>query len=163
MSEIERSIAVLYRRKGKEVLTEKEFVFSASMDLRWFSPKDAQKLLDAGLAGGLLKRVDGNLLPTFDYGKIDVPIDYRPDTKLLKNASVRRKGDLFSEMVDTISRSRSVPKREIVSKVNKKQERMGIDIEPAVLLVAYDYGLDVGGSYLERATNEVLNRDSQRG
>lgn len=163
MSEIERSIAVLYRRKGKEVLTEKEFVFSASMDLRWFSPKDAQKLLDAGLAGGFLKRVDGNLLPTFDFGRIDVPIDYRPDTKLLKDAAVKRNRDLFSEMVETISRSRSVPKREIVSRVNKKQEKMGIDIEPAVLLVAFDYGLDVGGSYLERATNEVLNRDLQRG
>ena len=163
MSEIERSIAVLYRRKGKEVLTEKEFVFSASMDLRWFSPKDAQKLLDAGLAGGFLKRVDGNLLPTFDFGRIDVPIDYRPDTKLLKDAAVKRNRDLFSEMVETISRSRSVPKREIVSRVNKKQEKMGIDIEPAVLRVAFDYGLDVGGSYLERATNEVLNRDLQRG
>jgi hypothetical protein len=163
MSEIERSIAVLYRRKGKEVLTEKEFVFSASMDLRWFSPKDAQKLLDAGLAGGLLKKVDGNLLPTFDFGRIDVPIDYKPNTKMLNDATVRPARDLFSEMVDTISRSRSVPKREVVSRVNKKQERMGIDIEPAVLLVAYDYGLDVGGSYLERATNEVLNRDTQSG
>ncbi|UCE91610.1 MAG: DUF2240 family protein [Methanobacteriota archaeon] len=163
MSEIERSIAVLYRRKGKEVLTEKEFVFSASMDLRWFSPKDAQKLMDAGLAGGLLKKVDGNLLPTFDFGRIDVPIDYRPDTRLLRDATVIRTRDLFSEMVDTISRSRSVPKREVVSRVNKKQEKMGIDIEPAVLLVAYDYGLDVGGSYLERATNEVLNRDTQGG
>lgn len=163
MSEIERSIAVLYRRKGKEVLTEKEFVFSASMDMRWFSPKDAQKLLDAGLAGGLLKKVDGNLLPTFDFGRIDVPIDYKPNTKMLNDATVRRARDLFSEMVDTISRSRSVPKREVVSRVNKKQEKMGIDIEPAVLLVAYDYGLDVGGSYLERATNEVLNRDAQSG
>ena len=101
---------MLYRRKGKEVLTEKEFVFSASMDLRWFSPKDAQKLLDAGLAGGVLKRVDGNLLPTFDFGRIDVPIDYRPDAKLLKDATATsRAKDLFSEMVDTISRSRSVP------------------------------------------------------
>ena len=164
MSEIERSIAVSYKRKGKEVLTEKEFVFSASMDLRWFSPKDAQKLLDAGLAGGFLKRVDGNLLPTFDFGRIDVPIDYRPDAKLLKNATAgSRPRDLFSEMVDTISRSRSVPKREVVSRVNKKQEKMGIDIEPAVLLVAYDYGLDVGGSYLERAANEVLNRDTRSG
>lgn len=164
MSEIERSIAVLYRRKGKEVLTEKEFVFSASMDLRWFSPKDAQKLLDAGLAGGLLKRVDGNLLPTFDFGRIDVPIDYRPDSKMLKNATIAtRSKDLFSEMVDTISRSRSVPKREVVSRVNKKQEKLGIDIEPAVLLVAYDYGLDVGGSYLERAANDVLSRDARGG
>lgn len=163
MSEVERSIAVLFRRKGKEVLTEKEFVFSASMDLRWFSPKDAQKLLDAGLTTGLLKRVDGNLLPTFDFSNIDVPIDYKPTVESLKAAQVKRSRDLFSEIVETISRSMSVSKREIVSKVNKKQELMGIDIEPAALLVAGDYGVDVDNAFIERAASEVLSRGSHHG
>jgi hypothetical protein len=159
MSEVERSIAVLFRRKGKEVLTEKEFVFSASMDLRWFSPKDAQKLLDAGLTAGFLKRIDGNLLPTFDFSKVNVPIDYKPSSDLLKETVKKRSRDLFSEIVETISKSMSVPKREIVSRVNKKQEMMGIDIEPAALLVACDYGVDVDGAFIERATSEVLSRE----
>lgn len=159
MSELQRSIAVLFRRKGKEVLTEREFVFSASMDLRWFSPKEAQKMMDAGLAGGHLRKVDGNLLPTFEFGEIDVPIDYRPAPEMLKEAPRKRPRDLFSEIIDTISRSKSVSKREVVSKVNKKQEMLGIDVEPAALLVACDYGIDVDGAYIERAASEVLNRE----
>jgi hypothetical protein len=158
MNEVQRSIAVLFRRKGKEVLTEKEFVFSASMDLRWFSPKDAQRLLDAGLTAGHLKRIEGNLLPTFDFGKLDVPIDYKPTPDILQEATKKRSRDLFSEIVETISKSMSVPKREVVSRVNKKQELMGIDIEPAALLVACDYGVSVDDAFIERAQSEVLSR-----
>ena len=159
MSELQRSIAILFRRKGKEVLTEREFVFSASMDLRWFSPKEAQKMLDAGVAGGYLRKVDGNLLPTFDFGEIEVPIDYRPEPGMLKETSRKPSRDLFSEIIDTISRSKSVSKREVVSRVNKKQEMLGIDVEPAALLVACDYGIDVDGKFIERATSEVLSRE----
>ena len=159
MSELQRSIAVLFRRKGKEVLTEREFVFSASMDLRWFSPKEAQKMLDAGVAGGYIRKVDGNLLPTFDFEDIDVPIDYKPTSEMLKEAPSRRSKDLFSEIIETIARSRSVSKREVVSKVNRKQEMLGIDVEPAALLVACDYGISVDDAYIERATSEVLNRE----
>jgi hypothetical protein len=163
MSEVQRSIAVLFRRKGKEVLTEKEFVFSASMDLRWFSPKDAQRLLDAGLTGGHLKKVEGNLLPTFDFSMIDVPIDYKPTVEMLKETTKKRSRDFFSEIVETISKSMSVPKREIVSRVNKKQEVMGIDIEPAALLVACDYGVDFDSAFIERAASEVLSRECHHG
>ena len=159
MSELQRSIAVLFRRKGKEALTEREFVFSASMDLRWFSPKEAQRMMDAGVAGGYLRKVDGNLLPTFDFGDIDIPIDYRPTPEMLKEAPGRRPKDLFSEIIETIARSRSVSKREVVSRVNKKQELMGIDVEPAALLVACDYGVNVDDAYIERAASEVLSRE----
>ncbi len=159
MTELEKSVAVLFRRKGKELLTEREFVFSASMDLRWFSPKDAQKLLDAALTGGYLRKKDGNLLPTFDCDKVDVPLDYRPTKGVLEVKKPSRSVDLFSEIVESIVKTRSVPKREVVSKVNRKQEVLGIDVEPAALLVACDYGMPVDGSYIERAASEVLSRD----
>ena len=159
---MEKSIAVLFKRKGKEFLTEKEFVFSASMDMRWFSPKEAQKMLDAGIEGGLLKKTNGNVLPTFDFHDVSVPIDYKPTPEVLKTTA-RRSKDLFSELVETISKSKSISKREVVSRVNKKQEMMGIDIEPAALLVACDYGLSVDNDYIERAANEVLGREFHPG
>jgi hypothetical protein len=159
MTELEKSIAVLFRRKGKDLLTEREFVFSASMDLRWFSPKDAQRLLDAALTGGYLQKKNGSLLPTFDCDKVEVPLDYRPTKNVLDVKKTAGSKDLFSEIVEDIVRSRSVPKREVVSKVNRKQEVLGIDVEPAALLVACDYGMPVDGSYIERAASEILSRD----
>jgi hypothetical protein len=160
MSELKNSIALLYRRKGKESLTEREFVFSASMETRWFSPKDAQRLLDIGLSGGLLQKNNGNIMPTFDLRTVEVPLDYKPSKDLFDEAP-KKKMDLFSEIVEKIVRTKSVPKREVVSKVNKKQEQLGIDVEPAALLVASDYGLSLESQFIERATSEILSRDFQ--
>lgn len=161
MSELQKSIAVLYKSKGKEELSEKEFVFSASMDLRWFSPKEAQKLMEAGLTGGYLERKNGRLIPTFDFSGVIVPVDYRPPKEALDEAA-KKSTDLFTEIVETIVRTRSVPKREVVSKVNREQEMLGIDIEPAALLVASSYGIHMDSAYLQRAESAVLGRDSGR-
>jgi hypothetical protein len=158
MTDLERSIALLFRRKGKNFLTEKEFVFSASMDLRWFSPKDAQKLLDIGISGGYLQKKNGNVVPTFDTTSIEVPLDYKPSREIFEQLP-KKNQDFFSEVVEKIGRTKSVPKREVVSKVNRKQELLGIDVEPAALLVASDYGLSVENSFIERATSEILHRD----
>jgi hypothetical protein len=158
MSELQRSIALLYRRKGKDFLTEKEFVFSASMDLRWFSPKDAQKLLDLGVSGGYLEKKNGNIVPTFDTSVVEVPLDYHPGKEIFEHLP-KKQQDIFSEVVDTIVRAKAVPKREVVSRVNKKQELLGIDVEPAVLLVAGDYGVHVDDSIIERAASEILSRE----
>jgi len=158
MSDLQRSIALLFRRKGKEALTEKEFVFSASMDLRWFSPKDAQRLLDLGLTGGYLQKKNGSVLPTFDTASIEVPLDYRPGKEVFESVP-KKQQDLFSEVVERIVKTKAVPKREVVSRVNKKQELLGIDVEPAVLLVASDYGVGLENSLIERATSEILNRE----
>jgi hypothetical protein len=162
MSDLKSSIAVLFRTKGKDFLTEREFVFSASMDLRWFSPKDAQRLLDVGISGGLLQRKNGNIFPTFDCSAIEVPLDYKPSVEMFEQVA-KRNQDLFSEIVERIVKAKSVPKREVVSRVNKKQELLGIDVEPAALLVASDYGLRVENSFIERATADILNRDSCSG
>lgn len=158
MSDLEKSIAMLFRRKGKDSLTEQEFVSSASFDLRWFSPKDAQRLLDLSLTGGHLRRTNGIVVPTFDLSDIDIPLDYKPSKQILE-APTKRPADLFSEIVDRIVRTKAVPKREVVSKVNKKQEMLGIDVEPAALLVASDYGLKMDSAFIERVETEILSRD----
>jgi len=159
MSDLQRSIALLFRRKGKEFLTEKEFVFSASMDLRWFSPKEAQRLLDVGITGGYLQKKNGNIVPTFDTSLIDVPLDYKPGRDIFEHVP-RKPQDFFSEIVDKIVKTKSVPKREVVSRVNKKQELLGIDVEPAALLVASDYGLSMESGIIERAESEILHRET---
>ncbi len=161
MSELQKSIAVLYKSKGREELTEKEFVFSASMDLRWFSPKEAQKLMEAGLTGGFLERKNGSLIPTFDFAGVTVPVDYKPPKSALEEGP-RRSVDLFTEIVEKIVKTRSVPKREVVSRVNKEQEMLGIDIEPAALLVASSYGVQFDQGHIQRAESAVLGRDMAR-
>ena len=67
MGELETCLAVLYKRKGKNVLTEAEFQFAVSLDFRWFTPQEAQRLMDLAIKRGLLVRNDMYLSPSFDY------------------------------------------------------------------------------------------------
>src|SRR3989441_2850660 len=66
MDELRDAIALLFKRKGRDELSEREFVLSASMDLHWFPPRDAQRLLQIGLETKLLESQSGTIRPAFD-------------------------------------------------------------------------------------------------
>ena len=155
MGELETCLALLFRRKGKNILTEKELVFSASMDYRWFTPKEAQRLLELGIKRGLLTKTDGLVKPNFDYKRIDIPASYRPS----QNTLMDEPGDvsLFSRILDTISAASKWKKREIVARINKIQERLEVDIEVAALALALDVGAKVD-DLADAVRAEVLGR-----
>jgi len=155
MGELETCLALLFRRKGKNILTEKELVFSASMDYRWFTPKEAQRLLELGIKRGLLTKTDGLVKPNFDYKRIDIPASYRPT----QNTLIDEPGDvsLFSRILDAISAASKWKKREIVARINKIQERLEVDIEVAALALALDVGAKVD-DLADAVRAEVLGR-----
>jgi hypothetical protein len=155
MGELETCLALLFRRKGKNVLTEKELVFSASMDFRWFTPKEAQKLLELGLKKGLLTRTDGFVRPNFEYKKIEIPGTYRPSQKALVDEP--EDASLFARILDAISATSNWKKREIVARINRIQERLGVDIEVAALALAEDVGVSTA-TFMENARAEVLSK-----
>src|SRR5207249_10541064 len=79
MEELRNAIALLYKRKGRDSLTEREFVLSASMDLRRFPPRDAQRLLQVGLETKLLESRDGTIRPDLDASTVEAPPAYVPN------------------------------------------------------------------------------------
>lgn len=151
-AELEVAIAQLFRKKGKSALTEKEFVFAASLDLRWFTPKEAQKLLDIGLESELLVMDGEKVKPSFDHASVDVQLGYKPDKNVLK-ASVAPKGN-FLKIVEHIASEKKMDNKEVISLVNQTQERMGVDIEVAALVVARSQGVDVS-KFLDGIEEEV--------
>jgi hypothetical protein len=155
MGELETCLALLFRRKGKNVLTEKELVFSASMDFRWFTPKEAQKLLELGLKKGLLTKTDGFVRPNFEYKKIEIPGTYRPGQKALVDEP--EDASLFARILDAISAISNWKKREIVARINRIQERLGVDIEVAALALAQEVGVSTA-TYMENVRREVLSK-----
>ncbi len=155
MGDLETCLALLFKRKGKNILSEKEFVFSASMDFRWFSPKEAQALLEMGIKRGLLERTDGMVKPAFDYKTIEIPVNYRPCKDLLKE--VEPDVSLFSLILDDMAKASGQKKRDLVAKVNRVQDRLGVDIEVAALSLAKEIGIDVA-PYVERAKREIMAR-----
>ena len=155
MNDIEMTIALLYTKKGRSELTEKEFVFSASMDYRWFTPKGAQKLLEIGLESKLLELKDEMVLPTFDHNTIDIPASFKPSHDIIKEQVVS-KGLLF-QIVDMISKEKGHSRQDIMAMINKKQEAMGIDIEVAALVIANDMDLDIS-DHIDKVEKEIRAR-----
>ncbi len=156
MGELETCLAVLFKRKGKNILSEKEFVFSASIDFRWFTPKEAQALLDLGVKRSLLVKTDGFVKPSFDYKEVEVPLSFRPSKDLL--AEPKEDPSLFSQILTMISEKTGMKKRAAVARVNHLQERLGVDVEVAALALAKDQGADIT-SMLEKVKEEIAKRD----
>ena len=140
-AELEQTLAHIFQKKGKSKLTEKDFVFAASLDLRWFSPKDAQKLLDIGLDSELLQRDGDQIAPTFDHKGVKIVSGFTPSPDILRTA-VQPKG-VFMKVVDEITTQKGVDKTVAISRINEVQDRMNVDIEVAALIVARSYGVDI--------------------
>ncbi len=155
MNDIEMTIALLYTKKGRSELTEKEFVFSASMDYRWFTPKGAQKLMEVGLESKLLELKDDMVLPTFDHNTIDIPSGFKPSQDMIK-AQVAPKGLLF-QMVDMMSKEKGQSRQDIMAMINKKQKAMDIDIEVAALVIANEVGMDIT-EHIDKVEKEIRSR-----
>ncbi len=144
MEGLKRTISLLFRRKGRERMSEREFVLSASMDLRWFPPKEAQRLLDLSVQKGLVTVVEGGVEPTFDLDAVEVPLNFVPTTEVLQGT-----GDLFERILDAIARAAAVPRKDLAARVNGIQDGMGIYVEVAALLAARELEVDVSGFYPE--------------
>lgn len=155
MGELETSLGVLFKRKGKNVMTETEFILTVSFDYRWFTPKEAQMLLDVAVRRGLLTRTEEYLKPNFDIKDVEASLSFRPSKDVLSGD--REEMSLFAQLIQLISEKGGLKKRDAVARVNRAQERLGVDVEVAAVVVAKDLGADVG-PFLEPVRKEILAR-----
>ncbi len=144
MEALKRTIALLFRRKGRNRMSEQEFVLSASMDLRWFPPRDAQRLLDLSLLKGLVTLEEGGVEPAFDLEAVEVPLHFVPTTDILQDAS-----DLFDRLLDEITRAASRPRKDLAARVNSIQRWLGVYVEVAALLAGEELTVDLTSFYPE--------------
>ncbi len=143
MDELRYAIVLLFKRKGRDELTEREFVLSASMDLRWFPPRDAQRLLQLGLETNLLESHGGNIRPAFPIDSVEVPRDFVPTPKTLEVATPASE-DVFVSIVDALVAATKSDRRAVIATINAVQDRLDVDVEVAALIAARQAGLDVG-------------------
>lgn len=136
---------MLFRRKGRNELSEKEFLFSASIDLHWFPPADAQRLLDICRTEGLLRLENDYLRPDFDMASVDVPVAFKPSRDILKSKTPRKPKDvdgLFPRLM-SLAEKGGMERRRFISTCNGLQDRLDVEIEVAGMLVLREEGHDV--------------------
>jgi len=161
--ELKSGVALIFRRKAKDLLTEKEFVFSASMDLRWFNYTDAMKFLELAISHNILKREGKAVLPTFDHRKLELPATFRPSPDLLKGApgGGGAKETVFMRIVDAIAKTSKQDRSSVISRINKKRELLRVDAEVLALLVAREDGIDIA-PFMDEAEKVVRDRIAQK-
>ncbi len=139
MSDLLYSVAVPFKRKGKEALKESEFVLALSIDLNWFNPEQAKNILGNAEKAGLIKR-DGDLVkPTFDLNSIEIPSGFKPDSSIFERKTI------FDRVIERIIAGTGMEKRRVISLINKKQEELSklVVIEVSAILVALEHGVAV--------------------
>ncbi len=162
--ELRNGVALIFRRKAKDLLTDKEFVFSASMDLRWFNYTDAMKFLELAVSKNLLRREGKAITPTFDHRKVELPATFRPSPDLLKERAGPAgpsKETLFMRLVDLIAKNSKQDRSAVISRINKKRDVLRVDAEVLALLVASEDGIAIA-PYVDEAEHVVRERIALR-
>lgn len=78
-----RTVAYLFRRSGRDEMSESEIWRTLSFELNWFPPKDARRLAEGLPRTGMVTRTDdGGLAPRFNVEAVKVPLDFRPPSDL---------------------------------------------------------------------------------
>ncbi len=154
MKELREALVYLFQRKGKDILSEKELILSASMDLGWFTPDEAKQLVDICLELKLLSREDTGLTPNFDFKSYSIPIDFTPSENILQ---MEAQEPLLFSILRHIDSKTGFGRSNIMSEINKKQDTLDVEIEVAAILVAKKYAIDISG-FLREAESEIFRR-----
>ena len=133
---LRRAVAAPFRQRGVERINESEFVVALSLDRDWFSPDQAQRLVDVATGEGLLDRDGDDIVATFDLGEVAVPDEFVPDESVLQQRST------FERVLDALVDA-GVEKQDAVADINRLQADLGLTIEAAAVLYARREGVDV--------------------
>lgn len=126
---LRRTIAAAFRQRGTDTLAESEFVVAVSLDRSWFSPDQAQRLLDVAAGEGLVTYDDDTVSPEFDPENVDVPDEFEPGEDVLRERST------FERVLDAVVEA-GHEKQSAVAAINRLQSELGVSIEAAAIVYA---------------------------
>ncbi len=130
------AVATPFVQQGTDRLRENEFVVALSLDRDWFSPDQAQRLIDLATREGILERDGADLLPAFAPSSVTIPEAYEPPEDLLTERSA------FERVLDVLVAA-GLEKHEAVGAINALQQEYAITIEAAAVVYARGEGVDV--------------------
>ena len=130
--------AAFFRSKGKNVVTENEFLMGVSMNSRWMPYGDAERLLSVLISEKIVSKDGEYVRPCFDPASVDVPVGYRPPQDLLR----KKQEDVFQTLV-SMAASADIDKKDFLSSCRNVQRALDVDVEVAAVIVLRDKGLDV--------------------
>jgi hypothetical protein len=114
----------------------KDLELLASMELRWFEPNDARKLIDSSISLGLLEESSNGLKPTFDISSINIPIGFTPPKDLISTLE-HDEESLFIKIVNQITLATSIDAEKVIADINANQVKNNDLLTLEVLAILY--------------------------
>lgn len=155
MSELQRAVAFVFKRKGQKRLPSSEFKHVVSLDLRWFAPADTKRFYQAAVQRGFLREEGEHVLITFDPATVTVPIQLKPHLDVIDE-----EGPVFTppppppppaeqeatrSLVTDIARALELDREALEAAARQETERSAglLAHDVALLVAARRRGLDV--------------------
>ncbi|MCD6473797.1 MAG: DUF2240 family protein [Thermoplasmata archaeon] len=135
---LEKLIAFLFQTTGKDRLTEKEIYMILSFKLGWLTPAEGKKAIQKALEKNLIKKEGEEIIPNFDYKSIDIPFEFKFDSKMLEVEE-----DFYSKIVARIVGSKNIGEKKVRKEIEELAEKNDIYKEVAALVIAKRYGVEI--------------------
>jgi hypothetical protein len=143
-SEAKIIIAFLFKRSGKTSLKDSELYLPLSMELGWFSSKEAQEFVSYTVKHELLIKKDGLLQPNFPLENIAIPVGFTPSKKTFKEKSnAKKEENIMDQIICHIAGKTNRDEKEILTEITGLAIEKNILPSVAALYVARTYELDV--------------------
>jgi hypothetical protein len=139
-------LTFLFKRSGKKQLKESDIYLPLSLELGWFSTKEARKYVEDAIKQKLLIKKDGFLTPSFDVEKINIPVGFSPH----KSTSEVKKTideDVFQEIVNRLVEKTNKQHDEIIKEIKRIQGEKKIFPEVAAMLLAKEHNIIVEDTF----------------
>ncbi|UCH71833.1 MAG: DUF2240 family protein [Thermoplasmatales archaeon] len=143
-------IGFLFRRVGKKKLSLSDLYLSLSLDLDWFSPKEAKKFVNRALKKNLLIKEEGKVTPSFVYENISIPVDFFPsesfeekEENLLDIDTKKESQNIIKKIVDKIAEKTGKNERELIEKITSVSNEKEISREVSAIYLGVFYGVNL--------------------
>lgn len=141
-SEAKIIIAFLFKHSGKNELDESEIYLPLSIDLDWFSTKEAHRFVNYALKQKLLTRKKGLLTPSFDINKINIPVGFSPSKKNFESVGkLEEENNVMDKIVNRISEKTDRDPKQIAEEIKQVSLEKNIFLEVASLFLAKRYDI----------------------
>lgn len=156
MDEMKLTLASIFKRAGRQALSENELYLALSIDLKWFIPSEAKSLVNLAIKNNLLISTPEGLKPGFDISGIDVPLGFRPGREVLEYAPE----DTFKEIVMAISKKIQKDAGSVAAEIDKEVKAFNGLIDPrvAAAIVASRHGISEYASRVEKIILKEYSR-----
>jgi len=157
-SEIKIIISFLFKRSGKDELTVSDLYLSLSMDLKWFSPKEAIDFVNSALQKNFLIKKGDQIKPNFDYKKITVPVGFYPSKQIFEEETDmvnEERQDLVKSIIDQFIEKTEQDEKSVFEEIKKVSNEKNISLEVAALLISREYEIDIS-IFLDQVEDRIF-------